>query len=253
MMFEESYKDIFEKRGKEYDLAMQKYKNARDEEFKNIIKIADLKEKNIIIDIPAGGCYLSWYLPENIEYIPVETTKTFSNLCKKNINKTPIVVENIYQLPLKDESIDRVISLAGIHHLKDKEKEWFYMEVYRILKKRGIFVLADVFENTPTAKFLNEFVDKYNPMGHKGIFLNKKTPEILSKIGFKIEKEEIINYHWKFGTEKEMIDFVKLLFGVFSADEKTLLKGIKEYVGYSVKKSEVLFNWQLFFIKAVKE
>jgi SAM-dependent methyltransferase len=251
-MFQDNYKDIFEKRGKEYDLAMHKCKNARDEEFKSILEITPLKEKDKIVDIPAGGCYLSWYLPKNVVYIPVETTQTFSKLCKKNINKTPILVKNIWELPIKSQSIDKVISLAGIHHLMDSEKERFYKEAYRILKKGGIFALADVFEGTKTSKFLNEFVDSYNPMGHKGIFLDKKTTEILSKIGFKIEKSEIKNYFWKFNTEKEMLNFVKLLFGVFDADEKTLLKGIKDYLGYLVEEDNVLFNWQLFFVKAVK-
>ncbi len=251
-MFEKSYKDIFEKRGKEYDLAMNKFPNARDEEFENIIKIADLKNSQTIIDIPSGGCYLSWYLPKNLNLIPVETTKTFSDLCEKNIGKKPIVVEKVSQLPFENESIDRVISLAGIHHLTDEEKENFYKEIFRILKNKGIFALADVFENTPAAKFLNEFVDKYNPMGHKGIFLTEKTPEILSRIGFKIEKSEVINYHWKFKNENEMIEFVRLLFGIFEADTQTLLNGIKNYLGFSKKENKIFLNWQLFFIKAIK-
>ena len=251
-MFNESYKDIFEKRGYEYDLAMNKFKNARDEEFENIIEIADIKENQVVLDIPAGGCYLSWYLPENINLIPVETTKTFANLCEKNINKKPVLVENIYNLPFENESIDRAISLAGIHHLKDDEKEKFYKEIYRILKKDGIFALADVFEGTPTAKFLNEFVDEYNPMGHKGIFLTKNTAKVLSKIGFKIKLKELRKYHWKFKNKKEMIEFIRLLFGIFEADENTLLNGIENCLGYIEKENKILFNWELFFIKAYK-
>ncbi len=251
-MFKDSYKDIFEKRGKEYDLAMTKFKNARDEEFENIIEIADLEDKQTLVDIPSGGCYLYWYLPKGINLIPVETTKTFANFCKKNTGKNPVIVEEISELPFKDESVERVISLAGIHHLSDKEKLRFYKEVFRILKKRGIFALADVFENTPTAKFLNEFVDRYNPMGHKGIFLNEETEKYLSKAGFKIEKTEIKKYYWKFENEDEMVEFAKLLFGIFKADRITLLEGIKSYLGYT-KKEKIFLNWQLFFIKAVKE
>jgi len=102
---------------------MFKFKNVRDEEFENIIEIADLKENHVVLDIPAGGCYLSWYLPKSINLIPVETTKTFANLCEENTGMKSVLVENVYNLPFEDNSIDRIISLAGIHHLTDEEKE----------------------------------------------------------------------------------------------------------------------------------
>ena len=251
-MFNESYKDIFERRGYEYDLAMNKFKNARDKEFENIIDIADLGENQTVLDIPSGGCYLSWYLSRGINLIPVETTQTFVELCEKNTGLKPVLVENIYNLPFKDRSIDRVISLAGIHHLTDLEKEKFFLEVYRILKSGGIFALADVLESTPTAKFLNEFVDKYNPMGHKGIFLTEDTAKVLSKIGFIIKKKQLRNYYWKFKTEEEMLEFCRLLFGIFEADKKTLCKGLRSYLGYIEKEYRILLNWGLFFIKAYK-
>ncbi len=251
-MFNESYKEIFEKRGKEYDLAMCKFPNARDEEFFNIINIADLKDNQSLLDIPSGGCYLKRYIPGSVNYLPIETTETFANFCRKNNNIEPIVVENIHNLPFKNESIDRIISLAGIHHLTDKDKEKFYIESFRILKKGGIFALADVFEGTPSGRFLNEFVDKYNPMGHKGIFLNKKTTNTLENIGFRINFSEVKNYYWKFKTQTEMIEFIKLLFGIFKADNNSLLEGLNKYLGFIENQGQILLNWQLFFIKAIK-
>ena len=34
-------------------------------------------------------------------------------------------------------------------------------------------IIADVEENTPTANFLNIFVNEYNYLGHKGRFINE--------------------------------------------------------------------------------
>ena len=39
---------------------------------------------------------------------------------------------------------------------------------------------------------------------------------------------------------------------IFEVDESTLLNGVENYLGYIEKENKILFNWELFFIKAYK-
>lgn len=45
---------------------------------------------------------------------------------------------------IKNNTVDRVFSLAGLHHLTTLQKQQFFEEVHRILRPGGMLVVADV-------------------------------------------------------------------------------------------------------------
>ena len=241
----QNYKEIFERRGEGYQQAMMNYPQAREEEFKQVIDLAEIEKEHTIGDIPAGGGYLANFLPLH-EVISVEISPQFS----KYLNSQAVVSEHLNNIPLVTGSLDRVISLAGVHHLDNKLV--FYQEVYRLLKKEGIFILADGAEQSQVAKFLNEFVDQYNPQGHQGKFLSNNTTKELETVGFKVVKKISIKLFWKFENQESMVNFCKLLFGLELARREQILAGLEDYLGYIVRENTYYLHWKLLFYKCQK-
>lgn len=246
----EGYQEIFNRRGKEYHLAMEQYSDARKYEFMNLLKFVELNKNSKILDIPSGGGYLRKYLPENFHIVCAEETEYFYTTCKESFNQEKIMYQNDRQLNLADAMFDLVISVAGLHHLETKN--WIVSEMTRILKDQGEIIIADVQENSLEAKFLNEFVDSNNSYGHKGIFLNNEFENLLEAHGFKLKFNDIIKYHWEFDSIENMLFYCKNLFGIDKCGYSEILAAIQHYLGYTIENNIVKMNWSLKYINAVK-
>ena len=245
-----SYPEIFNQRGNLYHQGMQKYPLARQQEFHHILRLAEIQAGDVICDSPAGGCYLSNFIEPEVKIISIETSSEFIRHAQKQDNNVTLVCETLSELPLLAESLDRMISLAGLHHVDNKLG--FYRESYRLLKAGGILAIADVQKGTGVAEFLNIFVDQYNSMGHQGDFFDKSTKDELENIGFKVTFNASISYHWQFDSLDNMIEYCQLLFGIDRADRTTILEGIKQYLGYHLRDNQYYLNWELCFFKAIK-
>ncbi len=245
-----TYPEIFNQRGKMYHQAMLKYPWARKSEFDYAIQFAKLEAGQILCDIPSGGSYISTFLNPKVKLLSIETSAEFMQCAQSHPNETALICEDLGNISLLSNTIDRVISLAGSHHLEDKHI--FYNEVHRILKPTGVFCLADVRKDSEVDGFLNTFVNQNSSMGHQGDFLTEATAETLSSIGFKITHDESIKFYWIFESLLEMIDFCRLLFGIDQASESDILKGIQEYLGYEIIEDKYYLNWELYFFQAIK-
>lgn len=80
---------------------------------------------------------------------------------------------SIDDIPLKSQSVNKILCLASLHHLNNEERINTYNEFYRILKPNGKLIIADVIKNSNQSIWLNNFVNNYNSNGHNGIFLMK--------------------------------------------------------------------------------
>jgi cyclopropane fatty-acyl-phospholipid synthase-like methyltransferase len=245
-----TYTDIFNLRGMQYHQAMVEYPDARREEFEHAIHVAKLEDGNVVCDVPSGGCYLKNFVRKSVKLLSIETSVEFIKQSGEQENNTPLLCQDVSNISLLSETIDRVISLAGSHHLPSKPT--FYQEVHRLLRQNGIFCLADVREGSGVAEFLNIFVDQYNSMGHQGEFLNQTTQAELEAVGFQVTDAEPIQYYWRFSHVDHMIRYCKLLFGVDQATDAQILDGITTYLGYSDTAQGCLMNWELYFFQGVK-
>lgn len=242
----DNYMDIFNKRGDSYCYAMKKCTSSRDNEFLQLLKYFPINNNDVIADIPCGACYLSKYIQNNTTIYYIDESEVFLKNCEKRYNLLKTSINNI---PLKSSYFDKIFSLAGTHHIENKEP--FYIEVKRLLKKNGNFIYADVLEGSKEDKFLNYFVNKNNSLGHKGIFLNDTTVSSLNTIGLNVYRSEYINVKWTFDNESEMINFVKNIFGLDLASNENILRSIKNILGYTVEDNLIVMNWGLFYIYAI--
>jgi SAM-dependent methyltransferase len=243
----DTYRDIFNHRGQGYHQAMRQNGIARQAEFQQVIQLAKLAPGMTIGDIPSGGGYLKTYLNHPATVVSIETSTQFLH----DHPDQPILCKDFSHIPLPSNHLDRAISLAGVHHFEDQPA--FYREAHRLLKPNGLFILADVQENTPVAYFLNTFVDRHNSKGHRGQFLNEKTRSQLQQTGFRILKSHLISVPWQFQTIPQMTQFCQLLFGLDLATPEQILNGLATYLGYQYHKSEYHLNWELLFLQLCKE
>ncbi|WP_394175606.1 class I SAM-dependent methyltransferase [Thalassotalea litorea] len=241
-----SYQGIFEQRGQQYQQAMNRFPHARDDEFNHLLKQLPTRANQKVADLPAGGGYLNDYLgQDNIQYTAVESSQIFFNFCPETENRGRILCP-LNQISLEDQSQDSFYSLAGLHHTFDRLP--IYKEIFRILKPGGKGVIADVFQECSTSKFLNEFVHRFNSLGHQGMFLNSRDFTAIEAAGLDIVAHSKEQYHWRFQSLEDMAIYCQLLFGLDLANLDEIIHGIGTYLGYQIKNGEVLMNWSLLFI-----
>ena len=216
-----------------------------------MIRLSCKLDNLIICDVPSGGCYISNFIQQNLKIISIETSSEFIKDSQNTANNTILVCENISNTSLESNSIDRIMSLAGLHHVDRKVN--FYKEAYRLLKPSGILCIADALKDSKVANFLDIFVDQYNSMGHQGNFLTEQTKEELKFINFQVLYNASFSYNWCFDSVANMVDYCQLLFGLDRANYNQILGGIEKYLGYYLEDDKCYMNWELHFIKSIKK
>lgn len=242
----DTYDHIFAERADSYQYAMVTWPFARRREFEAVIERLPKRAHAVLCDIPAGGGYLYGYLPpDDLRYIAVEPTEYFVSQCPvgKRAERRKAPMES---LPLHRESVDFIVSLAGLHHAPDKLA--IFKEMRRIIRTAGQLVIADVEAGTGADNFLNQFVNTHNSIGHVGVFFGPETAQELRLAGLEIERDELVTVPWSFDTANDMGSFCKSLFGIDRATVKEVIRGIDEFVGRSDGAGLVNMAWQLRYI-----
>jgi len=75
--------------------------------------------------------------------------KAIANLEKFEVQNAKILKAELESLPLRNDSVNLIISNCTINHATDKPAVW--SEVYRILKTGGRFVVSDIYATQPIA------------------------------------------------------------------------------------------------------
>ena len=150
-------------------------------------------------------------------------------------------------LPFKDGEFTHVWSQATIYHVHDKDKA--LSEVYRVLKKDGIFIFDDL---TKPKKIISKESRKYvyDRLLFDTPFSFKTYQEALKNKGFKIIEAKEISEHLKTSYQK-LIDILENK--VNNSEEAKLIEKYKKLIlayGFTIKavdKKEL--GWALFLCK----
>lgn len=230
------YKQSFQKRSQSYLQAIKDFPEALENEFLNAIKMLQLKENDVVLNIPAGGIPLEKYIDVHVNYFAFDTHDEFTS------NEIKYCTWD--NIPLKNKSVDKIICLASLHHLNTNERISTLKEFHRILKKTGKLVIGDIINKSPQAIWLNDFVNTYNSDGHKGIFFTPEDSLFLNSQGFNVSTT-IVSYPWVFNSNTNAIIFCKLLFGLDLLDltDPKLSQGVKDILNLENGK----IPWQLIY------
>jgi len=249
-MFKNNYKHIFDTRAESYHRAMTTWPKAREQEFKTALSFSDVSIKNIIIDMPSGGGYLSWYVPEVTELYHIETSAAFTQNENKDTHH-PTILTDENSIPFNNNSVDRFFSIAGLHHTPDKKS--LFSEIKRVLKPDGIALITDTDEQSKVSRFLDEFVNAHNTMGHQGYYLNNNTLTELNMCGLKVTRDETISYQWLFDSINSMSSYCRLLFGIDEASQTEIINGVEQFLGFRQTNTGIEMNWELRFLRIEKQ
>lgn len=234
-----SYKDIFDQRGSSYDAAMRRWPDPRADDFLIPLEWIGVKDGETLLDLPAGGGYIGRYLPGGCRWIQHEPSGGFSGHASDN---------SLVPIPLSDASVDCAISIAGVHHLDDKNV--LFEEMRRVLKREGRLLLADVHEQSAVARFLDEYVGEHNSTGHQGRYLADDTLVELRDAGFDVVRAERTTYTWRFDDREQLGLFCAALFDMRDVDPDAVSDAVDNYLGISTTDGKIAMNWELFLILA---
>lgn len=237
-----SYSEIFTERASSYGSAMARWPRARDTEFESVAEPLLSLPPGLVCDMPAGGGYLEHFLPDAWDYVAVEPADGFFR--DAALSRTVKRISSpVTKVPLATGSVDCIVSLAGLHH--EDHLLPIFCEMFRLVKAGGLLVIADVYVGSGPALFLNGFVDRHNPMGHDGKFLDERTAPLLAQAGFDVCADTIVSVPWSFGSVEEAGSFCSDLFGLSGITSREVAQGLAEDVGIEQGKGSVLLRWSL--------
>jgi SAM-dependent methyltransferase len=239
------YDSVFRVRGASYKYAVEKYPFVFTNEFKVAASMCKVVDGDVILNIPAACVSLAKYFPNDVAftYYEYDTNESFASLMD-------ISHCRLDDIPHDTSTINTIVSIAGLHHASEDERIVFYYECKRVLKKDGKLVIGDVIKGSPQDDWLNGFVNKYNSVGHSGMFWNKSDALLLEVCGFDV-KTEVKNYTWDFEGEKQMLDFTRHLFRLDLASDSEILEGLKSYLKPTYKEDgSISIDWSLIYFTA---
>lgn len=247
------YRAIFDARGDSYNQAGIRQPRARQLECELLIQRLDIQAGHVVVDAPAGGGYVADRIRPLVstpgQIICVEPSSVFAQglspdycLCSRPISDTG----------LGSGSVDRVASLAGLHHLQNKQL--FFDESFRILQSKGVVAVGDVLEDTPAARFLNGPVDRYTQTGHRGMFLQPgELSRMLESAGFTRIREQHEEFDWSFQSMSDCAAYAHSLFGMVRVTEAETDRLLHEYFDIREEAGEIKLPWSLVYVSGEKE
>ena len=251
------YTDIFQRRGAQYTAAMLQWPRARQAEFTLALSTAQVATGQHLLDIPAGGAYLRDWLPvvpegssvrATIAYTAVESTDGFLERLPPAERPPLVLAPTLTDIPLAYGAADRLISLAGLHHIEHRGP--VYAEMRRLVSSGGVACVADVQIDTTTARFLNGPVDRFCQLGHRGVFLDDTDVPQIQAAGWQPLEDHIVDVAWRFASLADMAGFCRLLFGLDNAPgDDAVIDAINDGPGVTHQGDEVLMHWPLRFIR----
>lgn len=134
----------------------------------NQIKDETKIEEGICLDIGCGGGHLGFALMKvtNLDLIFLDNNKHALDIAEKRsknfevVNRSNILLADVQNIPLKNDSINLAISRGSLWFWEDKKKS--LEEIYRVLKKDGIAYIGCGFGNEQTKNQVYEKMKEIN-------------------------------------------------------------------------------------------
>lgn len=176
-------KEFFDSMAENWD----KDKNISPEKYRRIVRELMIENGNRILDVGTGTGVLIHFLLEsgkNIEIYAIDYSKKMIEKFKEKGFPENVkgFVMDIHKTDFEDNFFDRIVANACFPHFDDKEKA--VKEIYRILKKDGIFLIS----HPNGRKFVNQLHRKIYPVNKDIIPSVKKLKRFIEKIGFELIK-----------------------------------------------------------------
>ncbi len=189
-----------------------------------------LKPNQKILDLGCGnGRLSSLILKKNCEYVGIDNSKGQINEAKKLFPELEFKTGDLMKIPLPDENVDQIWTIASFHHLADKKsRERSLEEMKRVLKKDGIIIMTN----------WNLFQGKYKKYVHKAII------DFIKNFGRKNNWNDTF-IPWKSG-EKEITKRYYHAFTPWELNKLFKQNNLRMIESFFSKKSKKVKFWNSF-------
>jgi arsenite methyltransferase len=244
-----------EERSRLYDLAMQQYPNARQDDICAMFKHLSPQRGERILGIGEGNGYFSKDILKAVGGDGVYTVTDPSRYQLQNLrnrvksSNLEIIQCGAEELPVRKEYYDKVWSFGAFHHCSNQTEA--VKKIYRSLKKGGSAVICDVFTNSKLADHFDSYVAEYSCTGHEVKFMSWRFAHTLCYLaGFENVKIEDLNQNWVFDSPGDMVDFLDKLHGITTRHPYWSRGSFN--LDYRKSGTKIILDWPMKVVKAEK-
>lgn len=171
---------------------------------KEVLKLADLKDWDSVLDIGIGTGLLEERIQNRVRMFGIDISlKMMQKVNDKNIVMAGLKIGTFNDIPFKDKMFDVVISCFAFHHLTDNDKERSIPEMKRVLKEGGRIVIGDFMYLNENSKkqLIKKFeyekrTDMIEEMKEENFTNIENFKQSLKRNGFDVEFSQISNISW---------------------------------------------------------
>lgn len=217
--------------------------NARFEERAAALAQFILEPTHVVCDVPSWGGYFARGIPDPKRVICLDPDPKMVNCPGARV-----LMSSAISFPIPTASVDRLVSLVGMHHQSEQFRSLFMLEVARVMRHTGVAVVSEVLEGSPVATFLNQEVDRYSERGHKATFFAVGgVKSALEAAGLTNVVEQTLPLMWRFDTQSQMMSYCKALFAMTKATDAEVLTALHTHFSIVELNGMVCLPWPLLY------
>ena len=162
------------------------------------LELSEITDGDKVLDVGCGSGTLlieAKTMYPNADLVGIDPDKKILKLAERKLEqagvKARLVQGFAQELPFPSESFDLVISTLVFHHLPAQVKRQATREIYRVIKEKGRFLLADLGKpNSTLSRLLLELGSLFDGPGNMKDNIEGNLPLLLQEAGFKVEEIE---------------------------------------------------------------
>ena len=247
------YETTFKRRAREYADACRAFPAARETERRLLVDLLGAGPGDVVLDHPAGSGYFTEGLERGEGGPTLLCAEPVLAFARHIPARFPRMLSGFTRFAVRSGAVDRMGSLAGLHHLQPFEKEAFFEEAFRVLRPGGVLAAADVRAGTRPALFLNGAVDRWSETGHQGMFFDEgELAELIRKAGFSEAEESLQEFTWDLPDLESLLSFAGSLFGLARASADNVRDELQRLFAVQIDDTGAHLPWALAYARGTK-
>jgi SAM-dependent methyltransferase len=245
------YQTLFDARGTQYSRANLRWPEARAEEASAILRHLALRGGARWLDVQAGGGYLSDRARAlGLPAASASCDASLPFLLSAGGASRSCVCEP-EGLPFREGAFDAVGCLAALHHAADPAA--LCRELLRVTAPGGRAALGDAARDSRAAAYLNGFVDRHTPAGHRGRFYSPEELEgFVVLAGGKDPKVESVEISWILPSARDAVLFFRSLFGLEATATDREIEAELDGLGAAATPAGFRIPWTMHYASAAR-